>query len=148
MENSTVNDQEKLASEVEQLLRQRRYHGEHHLLAALEDVQARFGHIPAFAMPVVARCLSLSPTDVEKWLKQWRGALRTEPPVACQICHGPVCINAGASELEVELAVAGIHCRKSHCLGACDHAPVVRIGDVLISEASMERVRKACLSGC
>jgi len=103
------------------------------MLAALEDVRGHFGGVEPSAVVVVAEYFGVPASRVQSLLEACGDALQPATAGGLQICTGPVCRNAGAESLlehAGELAVA------SHCLGACDHAPVARLDGRLIAEAA------------
>jgi len=84
---------------------------------------------------VVAEYFGVPELRVQTLLEACGDALQSIGHGGLHICAGPVCRNAGAASLLEHadgLAVA------SHCLGACDHAPVVRVDGRLIAEATAD----------
>lgn len=120
---------------ISELLESKGYSSSVDLLAALEDVQAQFGCVSDASVAGVAAFLGVTEAQVRTLMRDCPDALRTVPLPALRICMGPVCRNAGAGALLDRAAGRAV---ASHCLGACDHAPVAKVAGELIPEAEPE----------
>jgi len=120
-----------------ELLESKGYSSSVDLLAALEDVQAQYGVVSAESVAGVAVFLGVAEARVQALLADCPDAFVSRPLPAIRICNGPVCRNAGSEAL---LDQAMGRAAASHCLGACDHAPVAKVNGELIPEADPDKL--------
>lgn len=137
--------------------------GDGDLLAALHEVQHRFGYIPRAAIPVIARCLRLSEARVYGAVTFYSEFRETPPPATLVTwCSGPACHLKGGDRirraLEAELGIGmgqstpdnrvGLHI--GQCNGTCDFAPQLWVdGDVVgrLTPASALRLVRRLAAG-
>ena len=97
----------------------------HHLLPALDAVQAGVGHVSPGAVDEIARRLHVPPAEVYS-VASFYALISTEPRArrVAHVCDDTACRVAGAPEL-----LAGLSKRDdvvaSPCLGQCDRRPAV-----------------------
>jgi len=116
-----------------------------YLVAALEDIQAAFGYVPADALPVLAGHFGSNAERIRNKADTF-GLFRFAPPPAhrIRICHGPVCASCGGEELLADVVSESkdISVEPGHCFGRCDQAPVVGIDDRLLTHATAEQIEQ------
>jgi formate dehydrogenase subunit gamma len=122
------------------------------LLPVLHAVQEEFRHIPAAAVPVIARALNLSRAEVHGVISFYH-LLRTEPPGerVVYICRAEACQAMGANALEAHArSQLGIDYHETtadgrvtlepvYCLGNCACSPAVMIDDTLHGRVTPDR---------
>ncbi len=124
------------------------------LLPALHLVHERLGHVPQEAVVEIARVLGLAPAEVQDTLSFYGFFKQDRPQGQARIwvCRSLSCSARGGEEL------LGCLCRKlgiqpgqttpdgrvslehAECLGACDHAPAVLVGDELHTQMTEEKL--------
>lgn len=123
------------------------------LLPALHAVQEQLGFIPAEAVPILARALNLSRSEVHGVIGFYHD-FRTEPPARHRIrlCRAEACQSMGARDIEAELeARLGVRMGASspdgryalepvYCLGNCSCAPSLQVNDKVHARVSSERL--------
>jgi len=57
-----------------------------------------------------------------------------------EICQGPECRECGGPELLAELNMLGIAAQAGHCQGLCHEAPMARIDERAIADASADKI--------
>ncbi len=123
------------------------------LLPLLHAVQATYGHVPASAVPAIARGLNLSRAEVHGVVTYY--AHFHEPPVGrhvVQLCRAESCKAVGADEL-AEQAQASLGCRfdstredgqvtleSVSCLGLCAVSPAALIDGRLHGRLTGQRL--------
>lgn len=132
------------------------------LLPILHDVQEEFGHIPADALPVIAKALNLSRAEVHGVVSFYHD-FRAEPAGrhVLNVCRAEACQSMGgevlAAQLERELGVAfggtsadgSVTLEKVYCLGLCACAPAAMLdGKVIgrLDERKVQSIAKAVLA--
>jgi formate dehydrogenase subunit gamma len=122
------------------------------LLPILHDVQDALGHIPADAVPVIAKGLNLSRAEVHGVIKYYH-YFRSEPAgrTVVQVCCAESCQACGADALmahaERTLDCASHHTRADgaytlqpvYCLGMCALSPAIMVGDRLHARVTPEK---------
>lgn len=122
------------------------------LLPVLHGVQERMGHIPADAIPLIARALNLSRAEVHGVMHFYHD-FRTEPSGdhLIELCRAEACQAMGCRELERHVkGRLGIDFGKTtpdgrftlkavYCLGNCACTPTVRIDDAIHARVTPER---------
>jgi len=115
-----------------------------YLLAALEDVYARFGHIPEASIPLLRDYFGTSELPGTLLDDLFHSDLDGRPVV--KICEGPLCVQAGSNRLAEAVAAAGnIRVERRFCMGTCHSAPAAEIQGQIVAPASLERVREQLL---
>ena len=132
------------------------YAGQHGaLIPVLQQVQERYGYLPASAIQEAARFLKLSPSEVYGVLTFY-AQFRLIPPgeKTVKVCQGTACHVRGAKRIleEVE-SVLGVEAggttedrkysvEKIACFGACSLAPVMVIGSSVYGRLTTQKVQK------
>ncbi len=123
------------------------------LLPILHDVQEEFGHIPADALPVIAKALNLSRAEVHGVVSFYHD-YRTQPAGrhVLKVCRAEACQSMGgeaiATQLERELGVAfgntsadgTVTLEKVYCLGLCACAPAAMLDGKVIGRLDGRKV--------
>ncbi len=122
------------------------------LMPVLHAIQARLGHVPAEAVPLIATGLNLSRAEVHgviTFYHDFRSAPRGETTI--HLCRAEACQAMGARALEAHAkAVLGIDyggttpdgrysLEPVYCLGNCACSPSLRIGDEVHARVTPER---------
>jgi len=121
------------------------------LLPILHDVQESLGHIPADAVPVIAKGLNLSRAEVHGVVTYYHH-FRTAPAgrTVVQVCRAESCKACGADALmahaEKVLGCASHHTRADggytlepvYCLGLCASSPAIMVGERLYARVTPE----------
>ena len=118
------------------------------LLPILHDIQARFGHIPDAAVPVVARAIQRSRAEIHGVLRFYPD-FRSTPPKAvelrvcaaesCQACNGRS-LEAHAQTLAERHGPEQLELRPVYCLGLCSQSPAAMINGRLHARLTPERL--------
>lgn len=122
------------------------------LLPLLHAVQDTLGHIPADAVPSIAKGLNLSRAEVHGVITYYHH-FRSEPAgrTVVQVCRAEACQSCGADALlthaEKTLGCAAHHTRADgaytlepvYCLGMCASSPAVMVGDKLHARMTPEK---------
>ncbi|MEJ8567337.1 formate dehydrogenase subunit gamma [Elongatibacter sediminis] len=122
------------------------------LLPVLHGVQERLGHVPAEAVPLIARALNRSRAEVHGVMHFYHD-FRDQPAGrhVVQLCRAEACQAMGSSELERHArARLGIDYGETtpdgrfslepvYCLGNCACTPSIRIGDAIHARVTPER---------
>lgn len=112
------------------------------LLPLLQDVQARLGHVPKAAIPLIAKALNLSRAEVHGVVTFYHD-FHEEPTAehVVQFCMAEACQAVGCRSLAAhaqETLGVGFHhatpdgriqVESAYCFGNCAAGPTVRIGD-------------------
>jgi formate dehydrogenase subunit gamma len=120
----------------------RRKHLPGALLPLLHDIQDRLGHVPAAALPAIAKALNLSRAEVHGVVTFYHH-FRAVPPGrhVLRICRAEACQAMGANELlsyiESSLGVKVGETTKDgrftleavYCLGNCACSPAITVDD-------------------
>lgn len=123
------------------------------LLPLLHAVQDALGHIPAQAVPLIARALNLSRADVHGVVSFYRH-FRTHPPGrhVVQLCRAESCQAMGAAALEAHVkerlgidyhatsADGAITLEPAYCLGNCALSPAVLVDGELVGRVTRRRL--------
>ena len=122
------------------------------LLPVLHHVQEVLGHIPADAVPIIAKGMNLSRAEVHGVIKYYHH-FRSEPAghTVVQVCCAESCLACGAGALmahaEKVLGCASHHTSANgaytlepvYCLGMCASSPAVMVGDKLHARMTPEK---------
>ena len=127
------------------------------LLPALQKVQERYGYIPEPAAVEVGRALGVPLADIHGVIEFY--SLLYHQPVGANIvrvCTDPACALAGGEEVlesvcerlgveTGEMTSDGQHTvERSPCLGLCEHAPAVLVGERAIAQADPSQAEAIC----
>lgn len=122
------------------------------LLPLLHAVQDTLGHIPADAVPVIAKGLNLSRAEVHGVITYYHH-FRSEPAgrTVVQVCRAEACQSCGADALMAH-AEQALGCKAHHtradgaytlepvyCLGMCASSPAIMVGDKLHARMTPEK---------
>jgi formate dehydrogenase subunit gamma len=120
----------------------------HYALAALQDVRAVFGHVPAEAVPIIAEHLGMQSAAVEWLLRDSAQFPGKAAAHQLRICQGAVCIGKGGVDLLQWARRAfgkhpGLQVVAGHCLGHCPQAPSVSLDGRIMAPADAETICKS-----
>ena len=125
------------------------------LLPVLHEIQARCGHIPTEAVPLVADRLNLTRAEVHGVISYYHH-FRQQPAgkVVVQVCRAEACQSVGAEALG-EHVVKSLGCdfhetskdgsvtlEPVYCLGQCACGPSIMVGDDVHARVTPERFDK------
>lgn len=131
-------------------------HLEGPMLPILHEVQARFGHVPDVAIPVIADVLNVTRAEVHGVVSFYHD-FRAVPAgrVTVRVCRSEACKSVGAdallAELEAAFGVASgattldgrVTLEPVYCLGLCACGPAAQVGGRLLGRASRARIEEA-----
>jgi NADH-quinone oxidoreductase subunit E len=124
------------------------------VLPALHLVNERLGYVPVGAVVEIAGLLDLVPAEVQDTLSFY-GFFRQDKPagrVRVWVCRSISCAARGGEEmLEYLCEKLGIRpgettpdgrvtVEAAECLGACDYAPAMLVGDTLYRNLTKEKI--------
>lgn len=123
------------------------------LLPLLHAVQDALGHVPAQALPLIARALNLSRADVHGVVSFYHH-FRTHPPGrhVVQLCRAESCQAMGAAALEAQAkrrlgidyhatsADGAITLEPAYCLGNCALSPALLVDGQLVGRVTPQRL--------
>ncbi|UCC29324.1 MAG: NAD(P)H-dependent oxidoreductase subunit E [Phycisphaerales bacterium] len=125
------------------------------LIAVLEDVQAKYGYLPAEVLKIVAEETGRSLVDIYGVATFYRSlSLRPRGKHLCSVCTGTAChvrgapVIAGEFERQLETAVGATTEDKEftletvNCLGACALGPIVVVDGHYFSNVNSSRVKQ------
>lgn len=124
------------------------------LLPALHLVHEQLGYVPLEAVVDLARVLGLAPAEVQDTLSFYGFFKQDRPQGRARIwvCRSLSCSARGSEQLmECLCRKLGIRpgettpdgrvsLEHAECLGACDHAPAVLVGDELHTQMTEEKL--------
>ena len=119
------------------------------LLPIMHEIQHEIGHVPASAVPAIARALNLSRAEVHGVLSFYTH-FRTEPAGLhlIQLCRAEACQAVGSRELEAHVkarlgidygattADGKVTLEPVYCLGNCACGPSLQVGERLHARVS------------
>lgn len=122
------------------------------LMPVLHGIQERMGHIPAEAIPLIAKALNLSRAEVHGVMHFYHD-FRAEPPGEhiVQVCRGEACQAMGSRALEEHVkrrlkadfggtsADGRYTLLAAYCFGNCACTPTVRIDDAFHARVTPQR---------
>lgn len=115
-----------------------------YFLAALEDVHARFGHLPEASISLLLGYFGADSLPEEMLESLFHHD--ADDRLVVKVCEGPLCVQAGSDKLAESLTELGnITVERHCCIGACHSAPAVEVKGRTIAPASLERVRELLL---
>ena len=124
------------------------------VLPALHLVNERLGYVPVGAVVEIAGLLALAPAEVQDTLSFY-GFFRQDQPagrVRVWVCRSISCAARGGEEmLEYLCEKLGIRpgettpdgrvtVEAAECLGACDYAPAMLVGETLYKNLTKEKI--------
>jgi NADH:ubiquinone oxidoreductase subunit F (NADH-binding)/NADH:ubiquinone oxidoreductase subunit E len=120
------------------------------LIEHLHKINDRYGHLSAAHLAALAQEMSLSQTEVYEVATFYHHFTvvkegETPPPeLTVRVCDSIACELAGAQELLKNLSLGkGVRVLHAPCVGRCEVAPVVVVGQNPIGNATVEAVSKA-----
>ena len=124
------------------------------LIEHLHRINDRYGHLSAAHLAALAQEMKLAQTEVYEVatfyhhfevVKEGESA---PPSLVVRVCDSIACELAGSEELLKKLSL-GKDVKVTHapCVGRCEAAPVVVVGQNAIGNATPEKVQKAVSSG-
>ena len=123
------------------------------VLPALHALQERLGYVPPWAVRRLGELLAISPSEIQDTLSFY-GYFRQEKPLGrarIQVCRSIACAaRDGEALLNHVCRRLGVHPGETtadglatiefaECLGACDVAPAMLVGDELHGDMSEEK---------
>ncbi|PKP69826.1 MAG: formate dehydrogenase subunit gamma [Alphaproteobacteria bacterium HGW-Alphaproteobacteria-4] len=122
------------------------------LLPILHAVQIEFAHVPAAALPTVAKALGVTVAEVQGVVSFYHD-FRSAPPgrhvlkicraEACQAMGGAALADAAKARLGVDwhgTSVQGVTLEPVFCLGLCAAAPAAMLNGVLAARVDPARL--------
>jgi formate dehydrogenase len=122
------------------------------LIEHLHKIQDRYGHISASHLVALADEMKLAMAEVYEVATFYhhfdviKEGDEVPPPLTVRVCDSLSCELAGARELLASLrqsAAAGVRVIPAPCVGRCESAPVVVVGQNPVDHASVDRVQSA-----
>jgi formate dehydrogenase len=128
------------------------------LIEHLHKINDRYGHLSAAHLAALAQEMSLSQTEVYEVATFYHhfdvvkegpnGEMRAPPALTVRVCDSISCELAGAQELLKSLSLGeSVRVLHAPCVGRCEVAPVVVVGQNPIGNATVEKVKAAVSSG-
>ena len=126
------------------------------LVEYLHRLQDRFGHLAADHLAALALELGLAQTEVYEVASFYhhfdvvRDGDGVPPALTVRVCDGLACEMAGAKDLLARLpAILGgaVRVVAAPCIGRCEQAPAVAVGQHAVADATCESVRAAVDAG-
>ena len=120
------------------------------LIEHLHKIQDRYGCISAAHVVALAREMQLAMTEVYEVATFYhhfdvvREGEAAPPPLTVRVCDSLSCELGGAGELIQSLKQAlgsGVRVVPAPCVGRCDQAPVVMVGQHPVPQATVEKVK-------
>lgn len=113
------------------------------LLPILNRLQARFGHVPEAALPMIAAALNIGRAEVHG-VTSFYHDFREQPaagPVV-KICRAEACQAQGGRALEAAVAegLDGATVEPVYCLGLCANGPAAMVDGRPMAAASVEKL--------
>src|SRR5438552_2986110 len=119
------------------------------LIEHLHRISDRFGHLPAAHLAALAQEMRLALTEVYEVATFYHhfevvkeGEL-APPALTVRVCDSIACELAGAHELLKMNLGAGVRVIPAPCVGRCEVAPCVVVGQNPVANASIESVQQA-----
>jgi NADH-quinone oxidoreductase subunit E len=123
-------------------------------LPALHVVNERLGYVPPEAVEEIAELLELAPAQVQDTLSFY-GFFKQDKPqgkvriwvcrsISCAACESEELLKYMCQKLGIEpgetTADGRITLEFAECLGACDHAPAILVGDTLYKNMTKAKI--------
>src|SRR2546422_8501407 len=119
------------------------------LIEHLHRINDRFGHLPAAHLAALAQDMRLALTEVYEVATFYhhfevvKEGEMAPPALTVRVCDSIACELAGAHELLKMNLGAGVRVIPAPCVGRCEVAPCVVVGQNPVGNASIESVRAA-----
>lgn len=123
------------------------------LIPVLQEVQEHYGYVPPESIPLIARGLRLSPTEVQGVLTFYaQFSLTPRGRNVVRVCRGTAChVRGGRGVLRVVRNILGIEEGQTTedlkftletvaCLGACALAPVMVVNQTYYGSMNPKRI--------
>ena len=142
-----------VSSQLKEFLDQKSERGREMLLPALLETQKIHDFIPPASASAIGAALKVPLADifgVIEFYSMLSSQPRAETPI--RICTTPSCASQGSGELVSQICQhLGVDIGEAtrdgryiveevECLGLCDHAPGVLVGDEMVGEATLEKI--------
>lgn len=123
------------------------------VLLCLQEIQQRFGYVPADAVAVIAEICNVSRADVHGVLTFYSDLRTTPPPeIPVRLCAAEACQAVGGRELlrewratceaDPDLAHSTGIDEPIFCLGNCALGPAAMVGRTLLGRASVQSISR------
>ena len=119
------------------------------LIEHLHRINDRFGHLPAAHLAALAQEMRVALTEVYEVATFYhhfevvKEGERPPPPLTVRVCDSIACELAGAEELLKLNLGRGVRVIPAPCVGRCEVAPCVHVGQNPIGNATADKVRAA-----
>ena len=142
-----------VSSQLQEFLDQKGERGREMLLPALLETQKIHDFIPPTSASVIGTALKVPLADIYgviEFYSMLSSQPRAETPI--RICTTPSCASQGSGELVSQICQhLGVDIGEAtrdgryiveevECLGLCDHAPGVLVGDEMVGEATLDKI--------
>jgi NADH:ubiquinone oxidoreductase subunit F (NADH-binding)/NADH:ubiquinone oxidoreductase subunit E len=123
------------------------------LIEHLHKINDRYGHLSAAHMAALAQEMKLSQTEVYEVATFYhhfdvvKEGGTPPPPLTVRVCDSIACELAGANELLKMNLGKDVRVLHAPCVGRCEVAPCVVVGQNPIANATVEKVKTAVSSG-
>ena len=126
------------------------------LIEHLHKIQDRFGHISAAHIAALAREMNLAMTEVFEVASFYhhfdivKEGESAPPALTVRVCDSLSCELSGAGELMTGLKRAlgdGVRVIPAPCVGRCEQAPVVVLGQNPVANATVEKIKAEVAAG-
>jgi formate dehydrogenase len=126
------------------------------LIEHLHKLQDRFGYLSARHLAALAQEMCLAQTEVYEVATFYhhfdivKEGEASPPRLTVRVCDGLSCEMAGARQLLDRLPVllgSEVRVIAAPCIGRCEQAPAVAVGQHALAQATPEAVRSAVLAG-
>ncbi|HYG53914.1 MAG TPA: NAD(P)H-dependent oxidoreductase subunit E [Burkholderiales bacterium] len=120
------------------------------LIEHLHRINDRFGHLPAAHLAALAQEMRLALTEVYEVATFYhhfdvvKEGEAPPPPLTVRVCDSIACELAGANEVLAKLSLGkSVRVLRAPCVGRCEVAPCVVVGQNPIGNATVEKVALA-----
>lgn len=147
---------EAASTEIRALLQDRKLRRDH-LVEYLHLVQDTYGHLSAAHLAALAHELKISQAEVYEVASFYHhfDLVREDgvapPPITIRVCDSISCMLQGAEQLREALAAqvdpSRVRVVHAPCMGACDAAPVAKVGQRLVPQADPAKVTDVLAAG-
>lgn len=120
----------------------------HYALAALQDVRALVGDVPAEALPLIAQMMGMDVSALSALMQDSaQFQVATGAAHRLRICQGAVCIGKGGGALlagarESFADRAGLAVEAGHCMGLCAQGPAASLDGEAFAPADAASIRR------
>ncbi len=148
-----MNSDPPVSSQLQQFLDQNGHRGREMLLPALLETQKIYDFIPPASAELIGAVLKVPLADIYGVI-EFYSMLSSQPraETTIRICTTPSCASQGSGELVSQVCQhLGVDIGEAtrdgsyiveevECLGLCDHAPGVLVGNEMVGEATLEKI--------